>query len=201
MTNPHTIKDFISPRTVQEVFDLADRIESQVQVADSFKLELSNDFFPAEVNKVSTEETSGDEFEVNEVSRNGKWGYNNNYKKGNYGYNKNYSSKPHYNSRTQENRSGKKWEQKEKDSKITLTQESSHFIPTKFSDSFFRQFDLAMRLKRDKLKNKGKVETEVSKITKGELVEAFGITKDQMVRAAEILTKDENTEKSGNSSA
>ena len=49
-------------------------------------------------------------------------------KKGNYGYNKNYSSKPHYNSRTQENRSDKKWEQKE-DSKITLTQESSHFVP------------------------------------------------------------------------
>ena len=84
------------PRTVQEAFDLADRIESQIQVVDSFKLELPNDFFPAEINEVSTEETSGDEFEVNEVSRNGKQGYNNNYKKGNYGYNKNYSSKPCY---------------------------------------------------------------------------------------------------------
>ena len=58
-----------------------------------------------------------------------------------------------------------------------------------------------MRLKREELKNKGKVETEVSEITEGELVEAFGITKDQMVRAAEILTKDENTKKLGNSSA
>ena len=131
------------PRTVQEAFNLADRIKSQIQVADSFKLELSNDFFPAEVNEVSAEETSGNEFEVNEVSRNGKWGYSNNYKKGNYGYNKNYSSKNCYNGRTQENRSGKKWEQKEKDSKITLTQESSHFIPTKFSNSFFKQFDLS----------------------------------------------------------
>ena len=45
-----------------------------------------------------------------------------------------------------------------------------------------------MRLKKEELKNKGKVETEVSKITKGELVEAFGITKDQMVRAAEMLS-------------
>ena len=69
------------PRTVQEAFDLADRIESQIQVADSFKLELSNDCFPVEINEVSTEETSCDEYEVNEVSRNGKWGYNNNYKK------------------------------------------------------------------------------------------------------------------------
>ena len=69
------------PRTVQEAFDLADRIESQIQVADSFKLGLSNDFFPVEINEVSTEETSGDEFEVNEVSRNEKQGYNNNYKK------------------------------------------------------------------------------------------------------------------------
>ena len=58
-----------------------------------------------------------------------------------------------------------------------------------------------MRLKKDELKNKGKVETEVSEITKGELVEAFGVTKDQMVRAAEILIKDKNTEILGNSSA
>ena len=57
-SHPHMIKDFISslhrnirnkiankwaemrnpPRTVQEAFDLADRIESQIQVEDSFKL-------------------------------------------------------------------------------------------------------------------------------------------------------------------
>ena len=60
------------------------------------------------------------------------------------------------------NRSGKKWKIKEKYSKITLTQKLSHFVPAKFSDSFFRQFDLAMRLKRDERKNKGKVETEVN---------------------------------------
>ena len=216
-SHPHVIKDFISslqrnirnkiankwaemrnpPRTVQEAFDLADRIESQVQVADSFKLELSSDFFPVEINEVSTEETSGDEFEVNEVSRNGKWGCKN----GNYGYNKNYSSKPCYNGRSQENKWGKKWDQKEKDFKITLTQESSHFIPAKFSDLFFIQFNLAMMLKRDELKNKGKVETMVSEITKEELVEAFGIMKDPMVRPAEILTKDENTKKLRNLSA
>ena len=58
-----------------------------------------------------------------------------------------------------------------------------------------------MRLKKEELKNKGKVETEVSEITEGELVEAFGVTKDQMVRAAEILAKDVNTKKLGNSSA
>ena len=50
------------PRTVQEAFNLADRIKSQIQVADSFKLELSNHFFSAEVNEVSAEETSGGEF-------------------------------------------------------------------------------------------------------------------------------------------
>ena len=110
-------------------------------------------------------------------------------KKGNCGYNKNYSSKPHYNSRPQENRSGKKWEQKEKDSKITLPQESSHFVPTKFSDLFFRQFDLVMRLKRDELKNKGKVETQVSKITRGEVVEAFGITREQQKSSPKTRTQ------------
>ena len=49
------------PHTVQEVFNLADRIESQIQVADSFKLELTHNFSPVEVNKISTDDTSGDE--------------------------------------------------------------------------------------------------------------------------------------------
>ena len=100
-TPPHVIKDFISllqrnirnkiankwaemrnpPRTIQEAFNLADRTKSQIHVADSFKLELYSDFIPAEVNEVSAEEISGDESEVNEVIRNGKQGYNNNYKK------------------------------------------------------------------------------------------------------------------------
>ena len=46
--------------------------EKQLQVADSFKLD-----FPAypsrELNEMSAEETSGDEQEINEISRNKKW--------------------------------------------------------------------------------------------------------------------------------
>ena len=56
------------PHTVQEAFNLADRIKSQIQVADSFKLELTNNFSAVEVKKISAIETSGDEFEINEVS-------------------------------------------------------------------------------------------------------------------------------------
>ena len=87
-THPHVIKDFISslqrnirnkiankwaemrnpPHTVQEAFNLAERIKSQIQVADSLKLELTNDFLPVEVNEISADETSGNEFEINEVS-------------------------------------------------------------------------------------------------------------------------------------
>ena len=89
-------------------------------MADSFKTELSNDFFTADINEVSAEETSGDKFEVNEVSRNGKWGYGNYYRKGNYSNNQNYSNKTHYNSRTHDNKTGKSWEHREKDSKIML---------------------------------------------------------------------------------
>ena len=50
------------PCTVQEAFNLADSIESQIQVADSFKLELSNDFPTVDINEVSAEETSRDDF-------------------------------------------------------------------------------------------------------------------------------------------
>ena len=64
--HPHVIKDFISsqrknirnkiankwaemrnqPHTVQEAFVLAGEFETQIQVADSFKLELMNEFTP-----------------------------------------------------------------------------------------------------------------------------------------------------------
>ena len=171
-THPHVIKDFVSslqrnignkitnkwaelrnpPHTLKQAFNLADRIESQLQVANSFRLELSNDYSTADIKEVSAEEASGDEFEVNEVNRNGKQGYNYNYSKGNYGNNQNFRNKPHYNSRTQDNKTGKNWVHKEKDSKITLLQESSHFVPAKFSASFFRQFDLTMKLRRDQLR-------------------------------------------------
>ena len=152
--HPHVIKDFIStlrrnirnkiankwaemrnqPHTIQEAFVLADEIEIQIQVADSFKLELMNDFTQVEVNEISTDETSGEEYEVNEVYCGNKWG-NNRYRKPKYMNNWNFSSRPHQNTRVQDSKPGRRWDQKEKDSKITLTQESSHFVPSKFSDS------------------------------------------------------------------
>ena len=70
-------------------------------------------------------------------------------------------------------------------------------MPAKFSDSFFKQFDLAMKLRREELKKQGIAQTEVSEISEGDLVEAFGITKNQMVRAAEILHQGREHQKSG----
>ena len=61
------------PRTVEEAFKLANDMETQLQVADSFKLELSNNFSPVKVNEMSAGETSGEEFEVSELSRGKKW--------------------------------------------------------------------------------------------------------------------------------
>ena len=101
--HPHVIKDFISllqckirnkimtkwedlknpPHTVQEAFDLAIKTETQIQVADSFKMELSSDFPSADINEIYTDDRSSDEFEVNEVSTGKKWN-NNNYRKGGY---------------------------------------------------------------------------------------------------------------------
>ena len=122
-------------------------MESQLQVMDSFMLELSNNLSLIEFNEMSAGKTSGDEFEVNEMSRGKKWGNNNNYKR--YNPNNNCNSRPQYN-KNQENKTGKIWGQKVKDSNITLTQELSHFVPVEFSDNIFKQFDLAMRIKRDK---------------------------------------------------
>ena len=74
-------------------------------------------------------------------------------------------------------------------------------LPAQFSDSFFRQFDLAMKLKKDELKKQGKVNAEVSDVTEENLIEAFGVTKDHMSKAAKILGKGENTKNLGGSSA
>ena len=75
--------------------------------------------------------------------------------------------------------------------------ESSHFIPAQFSKSFFRQFDLAMKLKKDGPKKQGKVNAEVNEVTEENIIEAFGVTKDHMSKAAEMLGKGENTKNSG----
>ena len=64
------------PKTVQEAFKLADDMDAQLQVADSFKLELSGNFSSVEVNKMSAEEALGDELEVNKMSRGKEWGNN-----------------------------------------------------------------------------------------------------------------------------
>ena len=50
------------------------------------------------------------------------------------------------------------------------------------------------------MKKQGKTNTQVNKITEGDMIQAFGVTEDQMQMAAEILGKDENSEKLGNSS-
>ena len=80
-------------------------------------------------------------------------------------------------------------------------QESDHYIPTEFSGNFFRQFDLAMKLKRDELKKQGGGSKQVNEITENNFIQAFGVTEDQMEKAALMLTRSKNTKKLGNSSA
>ena len=84
---------------------------------------------------------------------------------------------------------------------ITLTQESDHYVPTEFSGNFFRKFDLAMRLKHDELKKQGGGSKQVNKITENNFIQAFGVTKDQMEKAAAMLDGSKSAENSGNSSA
>ena len=190
------------PNTVERAFKLASNVEKQLQVTDSFKLKFPN--YPSgELNEMSAEETSGDEQEMNEISRGKKWGNNGNsynHKHPSYSSNHGNSYKQQHHC-PQENRQVKQWTQKPRDSKITLTQESDHYVPTEFSGNFFRQFDLAMKLKCDELKKQGGGSKQVNEITENNFIQAFGVTEDQMKKAASMLSRNENTEKSGNSSA
>ena len=173
--HPHMIKDFISslkkdirnqianrwaemrhpPSTVERAFELANDVEKQLQVADSFKLDFPM-YSSRELNKMSAEETSGDKQEVNEISKGRKWVSNaKNYTHNHYNSNNNRNSGyKQQQQQPQENRQVKQWTQKLRDSKITLTQESDHYVPTEFTGNFFRQFDLAMKFKCDELKSK-----------------------------------------------
>ena len=82
-----------------------------------------------------------------------------------------------------------------------MTQELDHYVPTEFSGNFFKQFDLAMKLKRGELKKQGRSSNQVNELTENNLIQAFGVTEDQMGKAALMLNRSENTEKSGNLSA
>ena len=58
-----------------------------------------------------------------------------------------------------------------------------------------------MKLKRDKLRKQERNSNQVNEITEGDLIQAFGVTEDQMEKAATILNRSERTEKLGHSSA
>ena len=57
---------------MERAFELANDVEKQLQVADSFKLDFPT--YPSrELNEMSAEDSSGGEHEVNEIARNKKW--------------------------------------------------------------------------------------------------------------------------------
>ena len=91
--------------------------------------------------------------------------------------------------------------QKLRDSKITLTQKSDHYVPTQFSGDFFRKFNLAMKLKRDELKEQRGSSRQVNEITENNCIQAFGMTEDQMDKAAAMLSGSKSTKKSRKSSS
>ena len=91
--------------------------------------------------------------------------------------------------------------QKLKDSKITLSQESDHYVPAQFSSEFFKKIDLAMKLKKDELKEQKSKPKQVNEITEENLMQAFSISEDQINKAASILERSKSTKNLEYSSA
>ena len=186
---------------MERAFELACDVEKQLQVADSFKLEFPT-YNSRDINEISAEETSGDEQEVNEISKK-KWVSNSSshgQRCQNFNNNK-YSNYRHQQQRPQEGRQYKQWTQKPKDSKITLLQESDHYIPAQLSSEFFRKIDLAMKLKKEELKEQKPKTKQLNEMTEENLMQAFGISEDQLNKATSILERSESTENSEYSSA
>ena len=78
----------------------------------------------------------------------------------------------------------------------------SFHVPAKFGESFFRQFDMAMQLRKEELKKQGKVDAEVSEDTEEDVIstclESQSIT---CWEAAKILGNEGKTENLGHPSA
>ena len=66
---------------------------------------------------------------------------------------------------------------------------------------FFKKFDIAMKIRRDELKEQQSNNRQVNEITENNFMQAFGVTESQMDKAAEMLVRSESTENSGNSLA
>ena len=74
-------------------------------------------------------------------------------------------------------------------------------MPTQFSSDFFRKFNLVMKLKWDELKEQRGSSRQVNEIAENNFIQAFGVTEDQMDKAAAMLSGNENTKNSENLSA
>ena len=183
------------PSTVERAFELACDVEKQLQVADSFKLDFPV-YNSRDVNEIIAEESSGDEQEINEISKR-KWVSNSNYHgQRRQNSNNKHSNYRHQQQRPQENRQHKQWTQKPKDAKITLLQESDHYIPAQVSNEFFRKIDLAMKLKKEELKEQKSKTKQLNEMTEENIMQAFGISEDQLTKATSILERTESTENS-----
>ena len=121
--------------------------EKQLEVADSFKLEFPS-YPTSKLNELSAEESSGDKVELIEMSRGKRWGNNNKHNQKHSSFSKQLQLQQQTPTKQTSGQSTRQTVgKKSKDSKITLTQESAHYVPTELSSSFFRQFDLVMKLK------------------------------------------------------
>ena len=150
---------------------------------------------------MSAEEMSGDEQEVNEIARSRKWINNS----GNYNQKHDQisiiivtvatdiSNSDHR--KTNKQNSGRR---SRETTLTTLSQD--HYVPAQFSSDFFKKLDLAMKLKWDELNEQRASSRQVNEIIENNFIQAFGMTEDQMDKAAAMLDRSKSTKNLGDSS-
>ena len=77
----------------------------------------------------------------------------------------------------------------------------THYIPAQLSNDFFRKIDLAMKLKKEELKEQKPKPKQLNEMTEENIMQTFGISEDQLNKATSILERSESTENSEYSSA
>ena len=212
-THQHVIQDFIKslkpkiknkfankfaegrfqPRTLDHAFSLALDLEKKIQIANSFRDDITDSRTPATVNEVQSFPLD-DSHSVNEVSS-----YRNN-NSNNHGKN-NYSGKPwqqRNNGKPWQNKDNKQWqnrdnkswqnkykkswqnnktkEDKPRDTCFTLSQDKKFFVPADCDENVFQIICTLVKAQIDKTKQSGGNGKEINEISKDTLVNLLNIS-------------------------
>ena len=239
-THQHVIQDFIKslkpkiknkfankfaegrfqPRTLDHAFSLALDLEKKIQIADSFRDDITESRTPAMANEVQS--YALDEIHaINEISSNYRSSNSNNNSKGNYngkpwhqrGDSKSWQNRDnknwqHKDNKSWQNKDKKPWQNnnnsksdKPRDTCFTLSQDQKFFVPADCDENTFQIICTLVKAQIDKAKQSGGNTKQINEISKDTLVNLLNISDETYDAAQSAVQQAEKDEISSSSSS